>query len=283
MEGRPLVFFEGVARGSYLGQVILEEVWGELGGESCCRTRKIGREGRGPHGGILMQMSWLPLLFFFVLLVLLPLFFGHLFTAALIKLKLEPQIALLVVIGIFIGSLINLPVRRIARIEAVPVDPLAIFGLQGWWPVFQRMRRETVIAVNVGGCVIPTALAIYETAHLVMAGRQAMRGLLFAVLINTMVCYWMAKPVQGVGITMPGLLPAVVASVSALLLVPDHAPPVAFVAGVLGPLIGADLLHLRDIEKITTGMASIGGAGTFDGIVLSGIMAAYLAGVDSVA
>lgn len=58
----------------------------------------------------------------------------------------------------------------------------------------------------------------------------------------------------------------------ALLLVPDHAPPIAFVAGVLGPLIGADLLHLRDIEKIATG-----GAGTFDGIVLSGILAAYLA------
>jgi uncharacterized membrane protein len=46
---------------------------------------------------------------------------------------------------------------------------------------------------------------------------------------------------------------------------------------VLGPLIGADLLHLRDIEKIATGIASIGGAGTFDGIVLSGIVAAYLA------
>jgi uncharacterized membrane protein len=64
---------------------------------------------------------------------------------------------------------------------------------------------------------------------------------------------------------------------SALFLVPDQAPPVAFVAGVLGPLIGADLLHLRDIEKIATGIASIGGAGTFDGIVLSGIVAAYLA------
>ncbi|CUQ65897.1 MAG: DUF1614 domain-containing protein [Nitrospira sp.] len=230
-----------------------------------------------------MKMGWLPLLFFFVLLVLLPLFFGHLFTAALIKLKLEPHTALLLVIGIFIGSLINIPVKRIARIEAVPVDPFAIFGLGGLWPAFQRVRRETVIAVNVGGCVIPTALAIYETVHLVMTGQQALVGLLFAVLINTMVCYWMAKPVQGVGITMPGLFPAVVASVSALLLVPDHAPPVAFVAGVLGPLIGADLLHLRDIEKIATGIASIGGAGTFDGIVLSGIMAAYLAGVDSVA
>lgn len=47
--------------------------------------------------------------------------------------------------------------------------------------------------------------------------------------------------------------------------------------GVLGPLIGADLLHLRDIEAAESGVVSIGGAGTFDGIVLSGIIAAYLA------
>lgn len=223
----------------------------------------------------------LPLVFFFVLLVLLPLFFGHLFTTSLIKLKLEPQVAFLIVVGIFAGSLINIPVKRIARVEAMPVDPFAIFGFQGWWPMFRRVRRETIIAVNVGGCVIPTALAIYETAHLISAGRQVFMSLVIAVMINTMVCYWMAKPVEGIGITMPGLFPAVVASVSALVLVPDQAPPIAFVAGVLGPLIGADLFHLRDIEKIATGMASIGGAGTFDGVVLSGIMAAYLAGVDS--
>jgi uncharacterized membrane protein len=46
---------------------------------------------------------------------------------------------------------------------------------------------------------------------------------------------------------------------------------------VLGPLIGADLLHIRDVEALETGIDSIGGAGTFDGIVLSGIVAAYLA------
>jgi uncharacterized membrane protein len=57
----------------------------------------------------------------------------------------------------------------------------------------------------------------------------------------------------------------------------DQAAPVAFVAGTLGPLIGADLLHLREIEESAVGVASIGGAGTFDGIVLSGIIAAYLA------
>lgn len=84
----------------------------------------------------------------------------------------------------------------------------------------------------------------------------------------------MAKPVEGIGIAMPGLLPPLIAAMSALLLVPDQAPPVAFAAGVLGPLIGADLLHLRDVSQ---GSISIGGAGTFDGIVLSGIVAAYLA------
>lgn len=219
----------------------------------------------------------LPLLLFFVLLAMLPFIFGQLFTVALSKLKLDPSTALLIVIGIFIGSPINIPVKRIPRTERVVSNPLAVFGLPGSWPMFQRLRQDTVIAVNVGGCLIPVALAVYETAHLMTAGWQSFSGLLLAIFINTMVCYWMAKPIEGIGIAMPGLFPPLIAAMTALLFVPDQAPPVAFVAGVLGPLIGADLLHLRDISKIDTGIASIGGAGTFDGIVLSGIVAAYLA------
>ena len=75
--------------------------------------------------------------------------------------------------------------------------------------------------------------------------------------------------------------PAFVAALSALVLAPHQAPPVAFIAGVAGPLIGADLLNLRailrEVPKLETAMISIGGAGTFDGIVLSSITAAYLA------
>lgn len=223
------------------------------------------------------SLSLLPLLLFFVLLVMLPFVFGQVFASALVKLKLDPTTALLVVIGIFLGSPINIPVKRISRTESVPADPLAVFGLSRWWPAFQQVRRETVIAVNVGGCLIPVALAIYETAHVILAGRQPLSGLLLAIFINTVACYWSAKPIEGIGIAMPGLFPPLLATVCALSFVPDQAPPVAFVAGVLGPLLGADLLHLRDIEKIATGIASIGGAGTFDGIVLSGIVAAYLA------
>jgi len=55
------------------------------------------------------------------------------------------------------------------------------------------------------------------------------------------------------------------------------AAPVAFVIGVIGPLAGADLMHLKDIDAGEIGVVSIVGAGTFDGIVLSGIVAAYLA------
>lgn len=219
----------------------------------------------------------LPLLLFLVLLAMLPLAFSQLFASALIKLKLEPATALLVAIGIFIGGAINIPVRRISRLEPMVTDPLAIFGFAGWWPMVHRIRHKTVIAVNVGGCIIPVTLAIYETAHLMTAGWQPLTGLFLALFINVLLCYWTARPIEGIGIAMPGLLPPLLAALSALLLVPDQAPPVAFIAGVLGPLIGADLLHLRDIEKIAAGVASIGGAGTFDGIVLSGIVAAYLA------
>ncbi len=218
----------------------------------------------------------IPLFLFFLLLLMLPFIFGQLFTSALMKLKLDPTTALLIVIGIFVGSPINIPVKRIPRTASMLSDPLAVFGLAGRWPSTLRVSRETIIAVNVGGCLIPVALAIYETAHLTTGGWQPISGLLLAIVINVFVCYRLAQPIEGIGIAMPGLLPALIAAMSALLLVPDQAPPVAFVAGVLGPLIGADVFHLRDVSKIATGIASIGGAGTFDGIVLSGIVAAYL-------
>jgi uncharacterized membrane protein len=91
-----------------------------------------------------------PLLLFLVLLGTLPLVFGQLFTSALIKLKLDPTTAVLAVVGILAGSPFNIPVKRIPRTEVVPADPLAVFGLSGWWPSFRRIRRDTVI-VGLGG------------------------------------------------------------------------------------------------------------------------------------
>lgn len=224
-----------------------------------------------------MGIGCLPLVVFLILLALLPIMFGHVMAGALLKLHLDPAAAILLAIGILLGGALNLPVRRFIRTEEMLADPFAILGLPGLWPRVQRVQRETILAVNVGGCVIPTGLALYEAGHVVAAGAGPAVGLGLAVLVNTVVCYWVARPMKGIGIAMPGLVPPIVAVLAALVLVPDERVPVAFVAGVLGPLLGADVMHLRDIPHISTGVASIGGAGTFDGIVLSGIVAAYLA------
>jgi uncharacterized membrane protein len=45
----------------------------------------------------------------------------------------------------------------------------------------------------------------------------------------------------------------------------------------MGTLIGGDLLHVRQVRRLATPVASIGGAGTFDGIFLTGIIAVLLA------
>jgi uncharacterized membrane protein len=62
-----------------------------------------------------------------------------------------------------------------------------------------------------------------------------------------------------------------------LLIAPENSAPLAYICGTMGVLLGADLLRLNDIRKIGTPVASIGGAGTFDGIFLTGIVAVLLA------
>lgn len=222
-------------------------------------------------------MRFVTVVAFLFLLVILPLFFGQFMAASLAKLELSPAAAVYVVVGIFVGSFINIPIARIARSEEVGAHPLAAFGLDRVFPRLVRVGRETVIAVNVGGCLIPAGLALYELIHLAVRDPGILAVAVGACAVNTAVCYWLARPVRGLGIVMPGLVPALAAALMAEIFAPDHAPPVAFIAGVIGPLLGADLLHFKDISKLATGIASIGGAGTFDGIVLSGIVALYLA------
>ncbi|MFQ5856732.1 MAG: DUF1614 domain-containing protein [Anaerolineae bacterium] len=228
----------------------------------------------------------LALLVLFGFIFLAPFLFAQAMATALARLGLPPGIALLALLGIFLGGAINIPVKRIQQEAELVYDPFQIFGLGqimprlygGWMTPFrQRVRTYMVIAVNVGGCVIPVSIALYEILRIIIGGPQMLLPLITIAGLNIAVCYAIARPVPTVGIVMPSLVPPLVAAIPALLLVPQFAPPVAFVAGVLGPLIGADLLHLREIESLQTGVVSIGGAGTFDGIVLSGMFAALLA------
>ena len=230
-----------------------------------------------------MSPGCLAIFILFGLLILVPLFFTHAMLTALARLGLSPELAFLALIGIFLGGAINLPVKRIEQEQELEYNPFHFFGLHrllpgDWASSFRRrVRSYTVIAVNVGGCLIPLTIAIYEVFRVANLGAYELFVLLAVTALNIAVCYRLARPIPNVGIGMPPLIPPLVAALPSLLLVPSFAPPIAFTAGVLGPLIGADLFHLKDISRLQTGVASIGGAGTFDGIVLSGMIAALLA------
>lgn len=213
----------------------------------------------------------------FVLMALLPLLFAELMVASLDKLHLSGPAALFLVVAIVLGGFVNIPVRRIRRRANIVVHPLAAFGILDQWPRVQRVSQETVVAVNLGGCLIPVGIAVYEIVCLVASDVRLLGALGIGALVNILVCFRLARMVPGVGIALPSLVPALVSAILALLLAPEQAPPVAFIAGVAGPLVGADLLHLKNVEDIPSGIISVGGAGTFDGIILSGIIAAYLA------
>ncbi|MBI2360038.1 MAG: DUF1614 domain-containing protein [Deltaproteobacteria bacterium] len=219
----------------------------------------------------------LPLIAIVGFLLLLPLFFAHVMLAALSKLGLAPGVAFLALVGIIFGGSVNIPFKRIPRADDYVVDPLVLFGFGRMLPRLRVVRGYTTLAVNVGGCVIPCAIALYQCARIIAQGPGAVLVTIGVSLLSIGVCYRLAQPLPGVGIAMPALIPPLLAAIPSVVLMPDFAPPIAFVAGVVGPLVGADLLHLAEIKTIPTGMASIGGAGTFDGIVLSGLMAALLA------
>ncbi len=148
---------------------------------------------------------------------------------------------------------------------------LSIVGSAVNLPV-TRLRRETVVAVNVGGALVPAGVAAF------LIGREHLgtRALVAAGIVAA-VSLVLARPVKGVGIVLPGLVPPVVAAITALAISEPVAPALSYVAGVLGTLVGADLLNLPRIRKLGAPVASIGGAGTFDGIFLSGLLAVLIA------
>src|SRR6266508_2597393 len=170
---------------------------------------------------------------------------------------------LLALLGLsIVGSTVNLPVARLRSSVVLGPQVIRVYGIRYLVPAV-RQRRVTVIAVNVGGALVPAGVAAFLIAHGIVAA----------------VCLLLARPVKGVGIVLPGLVPPVVAAITALAISEPLAPALAYVAGVLGTLVGADLLNLPRIRKLGAPVASIGGAGTFDGIFLSGLLAVLIASI----
>lgn len=189
------------------------------------------------------------------------------------RMGIPPRYVLTVLLLSLIGSAINIPVAQYPPEQVLSGGLVDFYGVQYVVPVV-REWPGTVLAINVGGALIPVILSVY----LLIKNKSYMRTFL-AVAMVAFVTHWLARPVPGVGISLPIFVAPVVAAFAAMVLGWRHAAPMAYIAGSLGTLIGADLMNLGKIAGLGAPVASIGGAGTFDGIFLAGIVAVLLAPV----
>jgi len=192
---------------------------------------------------------------------------------AYLRIGLDPRVAMLVLVGSLLGSYINIPVAELPEAHIVSGKVIDFFGMCYVVPVVTDWPG-TIIAVNVGGAVIPCLLSIY----LVLRNRIWLTGAVGTAIVAGFV-HLIASTVPGVGIAVPIVAPPLFTAVVAVLLSRKAAAPLAYVSGSLGTLIGADLLNLDKLHGLGVPIASIGGAGTFDGIFVTGIVAVLLAGL----
>ncbi len=217
-----------------------------------------------------------PLLFTFLVVIaagLLILIQLNILRYAYMRLGLSSGGAFLLLIGSLVGSYFNIPVAALPEQKVVSGEVVRFFGMEYVVPHVVQWPG-TVIAVNVGGAVIPTLMSAYLLLRYELLGRAIIATAIVAAIIHAF-----ADPVPGLGIAVPVFAPALITAIVAFLLSREYAPQLAYIAGSLGTLIGADLTNLDKVGGLGAPIASIGGAGTFDGIFLTGIIAVLLASI----
>jgi uncharacterized membrane protein len=186
------------------------------------------------------------------------------------------EFAVLLVVTL-IGSFINIPVTRVSGVEPiVGYREVSSFGFTYRIPETAKARVSTEVGINVGGAVVP----IIVSGYLLLTHSSLALDILVGVIVTSVLVHLMAKKVKGQGIETPALLPPIAAAIISILLHPaSGVAVVAYISGSMGALIGADLTNLKGITDLGAPFVSIGGAGTFDGVFITGIIAVILVSI----
>lgn len=216
-----------------------------------------------PHMMLLFSM-----LVAFILLIQ----FG-IFGIAFEKLGISPNATYILLMACLLGSMLNIPLFTLDTERnslSAPPHPLFRAFLHR---ASEEFHGKTIIAINLGGCIIPVVFSTY----LAWAHRLPLLSLVVGVGMITLVSYTFSRPISGLGIGMPVFVAPISAAIVAIVLEPASSAALAYISGTLGVVIGADLLRIMNIRDMGVPVASIGGAGTFDGIFITGIVAVLLA------
>lgn len=190
------------------------------------------------------------------------------------KIGISPKYFFTILVLTLLGSYINIPLAVFPNRPVIHHPQLvSAFGVPYVVP-YVPGTSGTILAINVGGGLIPILISLY-----LIIKNGIYRRALIGVVVVAVVCYLMAVPVEGVGIAISLFYPVVLTTVVALVLSRTHAAPLAYVCGTMGTLIGADLLNLGLLTRLKAPVLSIGGAGTFDAIFVTSLLAGLLASI----
>ena len=213
---------------------------------------------------------------YFALILILTLFFPLIAVAAFKSAGIPGWAGLMILWLSLVGSFINIPIKEVRTGKLVHSwGVVYFFGVPYYVPKISE--EKIIIALNVGGALIPLAVSTYMYTEIMIHGGIDLGVRTFASLvIVSLVSYKASRVIEGVGIAIPAFIPSITAVIASLLLCwPNPASP-AYISGSVGTLIGADLMNYRKFRYLNAPIISIGGAGTFDGVFLSGLLALIL-------
>lgn len=236
---------------------------------------------------IVLQPIVLPQFFLIFLLTLVFLPFFLIFYGVVFRYGLGLPLPLVFVIVwvSLVGGVVNFPLKEFKVNQPVLVSrEVSFFGFRWVIPEVVLREQKMVVAINLGGAIIPIFVSAYLLLYTIPSLdpnppltyiKISILTFMIALVVNKF-----SRIVPGVGIMVPGFIPPLLTAILTIIIFPifTQANPyiIGYVSGSLGTLIGADLLNIKKFPNFRSGMISIGGAGTFDGIYLTGVMAVFL-------
>jgi uncharacterized membrane protein len=184
------------------------------------------------------------------------------------KLGFPPEYSVYFLFLSLLCSYINIPIKKVR--SHVPVSDKASEALRSSLAA-SSLRMYSTIAINLGGAVIPLIMSVF------LSSMAKPVEVLSGILLVTIIIHKIARPVKGSGIVVHALLPPLLAAFVAIIISPQNAPVIAYISGTFGCILGIDILNLKRIPDLGVSLVSIGGAGTFDAIFLTGIISVLLA------
>ena len=210
------------------------------------------------------------IVFLFLILVLVFIFVSlNIFGTAFRKLGFPPEYSVYFLFLSLPCSYINIPIIKVrSRVPVISdkASDVLISSLSA-----SSLKMYSTIAINIGGAVIPLIMSLF------LLSMAKPIEVLSGILLVTIIIHKIARPVKGSGIVIHALLPPFLAAFVAIIISPQNAPVIAYISGTFGCILGIDILNLKKIPDLGVPLVSIGGAGTFDAIFLTGIISVLLA------